>query len=269
MPSKIPIQFVDGDDSSPWEKPALERADSAPAAEDVAKQDMIHQVGEEDKSLCGSLRGADSNAVASAAWPADATLEKVNLEEAEIWLDTESFDGEFDAVEPGEDIQEMAARLERVETELTMVDAERQELCERITRVQADFDNFRKRMERERARSFQSLVGDVARNLLPVLDNLQRAVEAESSLQASESEEFRHFLHGVELIHRQLGDVLENLGLKPVETTGLPFDPHVHEAVATQFSEAHAPDTVLQEIVRGYHIGDTLLRPAMVKVSVK
>jgi molecular chaperone GrpE len=105
--------------------------------------------------------------------------------------------------------------------------------------------------------------------LLPVLDNLQRALDAERVVEVKESEEFRHFLHGVELINRQLGGVLESLGIQVIPTVGERFDPHVHEAVATEETAAHEPDTVTQEMQRGYRLGDKLLRPAMVKVATK
>jgi len=101
------------------------------------------------------------------------------------------------------------------------------------------------------------------------LDNLGRALATEASLEATESDEFRHFLSGVDLIYRQLGGVLETMGVKPVSAVGQKFDPHVHEAVVTEESDQHEPDTVIQEIVRGYRLGDKLLRPAMVKVAVK
>lgn len=165
--------------------------------------------------------------------------------------------------------QALAVRLERVEAELALVDAERQNLVERLTRVSADFENYRKRADREKSRTYQSIVGEVVQQLLPVHDNLARALEAEASVQATESEEFRHFLNGVELIYRQLDDVFKGMGLQPVETVGLPFDPHVHEAVATEQTDEYEPDTVTQELVRGYLLGETLLRPAMVKVSTR
>ena len=110
---------------------------------------------------------------------------------------------------------------------------------------------------------------EVVRRLLPVLDNLQRALDAERVVEMKESEEFRHFLHGVELINRQLGGVLEGLGVEAVPTVGERFDPHVHEAVATEQTDAHEPDTVTQEMQRGYRLGDKLLRPAMVKVATR
>jgi molecular chaperone GrpE len=160
-------------------------------------------------------------------------------------------------------------RLERMEAELALVDGDRQNLAERLTRVSADFENYRKRSDREKSKTYQGLVGGVVQQLLPVHDNLARALEAEASVQATESEEFRHFLSGVELIYRQLDEVLKGMGLQPVETVGLPFDPHVHEAVATEQTDEFEPDTVTQELVKGYVLGDTLLRPAMVKVSTR
>jgi molecular chaperone GrpE len=107
----------------------------------------------------------------------------------------------------------------------------------------------------------------VVNKFLPVIDNLRRALEAERSMEASESAEFRHFLHGVELINKQLDEVLESFGVQAVPAVGEPFDPHVHEAVVTEPTSEYEPDTVIQEIVRGYRLGDKLLRPAMVKVA--
>ncbi len=161
------------------------------------------------------------------------------------------------------------AELRRVESELKKLTDERQEMNDRLARRQAEFDNFRKRTERERTETYQRSLGEVVRRLLPVLDNLQRALDAERLVEVRESEEFRHFLHGVELINRQLGGVLESLGVEAVPTVGERFDPHVHEAVATEETDAHEPDTVTQEMQRGYRLGDKLLRPAMVKVATK
>ncbi|MBV8859685.1 MAG: nucleotide exchange factor GrpE [Acidobacteria bacterium] len=161
------------------------------------------------------------------------------------------------------------AELKRVEAELKRLSDERQEMNDRLARRQAEFDNFRKRTERERTETYNRALGEVVRRLLPVLDNLQRALDAERLVEVKESEEFRHFLHGVELINRQLGGVLEGLGVEAVPTVGERFDPHVHEAVATEETDAHEPDTVTQEMQRGYRLGDKLLRPAMVKVATK
>lgn len=161
------------------------------------------------------------------------------------------------------------AELLATRAELKRVEAARAELQETLARRQADFENYRKRIERERTETYNRVVGDVVSKLLPVLDNLRRALDAEASIEAAESDEFRHFLNGVELIDKQLRDVLEGLGLQPVAAVGQPFDPHIHEAVATEPSEDYEPDTVVQELVRGYRLGEKLLRPAIVKVATR
>jgi molecular chaperone GrpE len=161
------------------------------------------------------------------------------------------------------------AELIATRAELRRIETEHNDLREALARRQADFENYRKRVERERTESYNRMVGDVVSKLLPVHDNLRRALDAEGSLQANESEEFRHFLHGVELIYKQLSGVLEGLGLQPVAALGHRFDPHVHEAVVTEQTEEYEPDTVIQELVPGYRIGEKLLRPAIVKVATR
>jgi len=161
------------------------------------------------------------------------------------------------------------AELEMVEADLQKARAERQELQDLAARQQADFDNYRKRVERERGETYNRVVADVVKQLLPVMDNLRRAHEAESSVERTESQEFRNFLHGVELISKQLNGVLESLGIEQVPTVGHRFDPHIHEAIATEQTDEFDPDVVMQEIVRGYRLGEKLLRPAMVKVATR
>jgi molecular chaperone GrpE len=156
----------------------------------------------------------------------------------------------------------VASRAELKRLEMALAEAR-----DAVARRQADFENYRKRIERERGESHRRIVAEVARKLLPVMDNLTRALDAEQTVEAEESKEFRHFLHGVELISKQLNDVLESLGIQPIPSVGQPFDPHMHEAVVTEPSDEYEPDTVTEEITRGYRIGDHLLRPAMVKVA--
>lgn len=163
----------------------------------------------------------------------------------------------------------MLAELLATRAELRRVETERAELREALARRQAEFENYRKRVERERGETYNRMVGDVVSKLLPVLDNLRRALDAEESLQANESEEFRHFLQGVELIYKQLSGVLEGMGLQPIAALGHRFDPHIHEAVVTEQTEEYEPDTVIQEIVPGYRLGEKLLRPAIVKVATR
>ena len=156
----------------------------------------------------------------------------------------------------------VASRAELKRLQNALADAQ-----DAVVRRQADFENYRKRVERERTETYNRVVGEVARKLLPVMDSLTRALDAEKSVETNESAEFRHFLHGVELIGKQLSEVLESFGIEPIAAVGERFDPHVHEAVVTEASDEYEPDTVIEELARGYRIGDRLLRPAMVKVA--
>ena len=161
------------------------------------------------------------------------------------------------------------AELVATRAELKRLQAQLSEAQEALARRQADFENYRKRIERERGEAYNRIVAEVAGKLLPVVDNLSRALETERSVEASESKEFRHFLHGVELIGKQLNDLLEFFAIQPIVAVGERFDPHIHEAVVTEASDEYEPDTVISEMQRGYRIGDRLLRPSMVKVAAR
>jgi molecular chaperone GrpE len=161
------------------------------------------------------------------------------------------------------------AELIAARAELKRIETENAELKDLLARRQADFENYRKRVERERSETYNRVVADVAAKLLPVVDNLKRALDAEASVEAAESDEFRHFLSGVDLINKQLSGVLDALGVKPVAAVGEQFNPHVHEAVVTEPTDDYAPDTVMQELVTGYRLGDKLIRPALVKVATR
>lgn len=149
---------------------------------------------------------------------------------------------------------------------LNQVEALTQEkvhLYDQLLRRQAEFENFRKRTEREREEVYQRARAEVLLELLPVLDNFDRAL---SSLEQSGGDaEALH--HGVELIHKQLTEALAKLGLQPLDSIGKAFDPHLHEAVTIEQTDEHDENTVIEEFERGYKIGDRLLRPAKVKVA--
>ncbi len=161
------------------------------------------------------------------------------------------------------------AELVATRSELKRVEAENAELKDRLARRQADFENYRKRVDRERGETYNRVVADIATKLLPVVDNLKRALDAEASVESAESDEFRHFLSGVDLINKQLNGVLDALGVKPIAAVGEQFNPHIHEAVVTEATDEYEPDTVMQEIVAGYRLGDKLIRPALVKVATR
>lgn len=134
---------------------------------------------------------------------------------------------------------------------------------ERFVRLQADFENFRKRTDREREEEGRFAAGALVARLLPVLDNLERAL---ASPPAGEAD--RGLREGLALVHRQFLEELRGAGLRPVPSVGEPFDPLVHEAVETVEAVGATADTVVDELLRGYWFHDRLLRPAMVRVAV-
>jgi molecular chaperone GrpE len=138
--------------------------------------------------------------------------------------------------------------------------AERDGLIDRLARLQAEFDNARKREQRERADYRSFAIADAVEHFLPVLDNFKLALDSKGS-----AEQLRT---GVELIAKQMDEVLRSLNVTPVETVGYPFDPRIHEALES-VERADVPDhQVVEEIRRGYRIKDRLLRPALVKIAV-
>lgn len=138
---------------------------------------------------------------------------------------------------------------------------ERDTLQDRLLRTAAEFDNYRKRMDKERRDLAEFASADIVSELLPIVDNFERALEAPPG---PDPESLRK---GVELIHKQMLDVLRKRGVKPIEALGADFDPTVHEAVIHEESGSHREGEVMQELQRGYRLGERLLRPAMVKVA--
>lgn len=195
----------------------------------------------------------------------DANPEIENEDQLTTETDLGLDDLEPEEVAGGPDTAELIA----TRSELKRVEAENAELRNSLARRQADFENYRKRVDRERSETYNRVVADIAAKLLPVSDNLKRALETEASVEASESDEFRHFLSGVDLIWKQLNGVFEAFGVKPIDAVGHPFDPHLHEAVVTEATDEYEADTVIQEIRSGYKIGDKLIRPSLVKVSTR
>lgn len=131
---------------------------------------------------------------------------------------------------------------------------------DRYVRTLADFENFRKRTEREKQDFRRYAVSDVLRDILPVLDNFDRALD--------HAEEGDDFHKGVLLIYKQLFDVLERHGLKPIDESNVHFDPNIHEAVVREENDSVPSHTVVAVLQKGYFLHDRLIRPALVKVAV-
>ena len=143
--------------------------------------------------------------------------------------------------------------------ELTQVTRERDEYVDALQRLQAEFANYRKRTARESMELSGRASERVVKELLPIVDNLERALEAASAHEEAKLED------GVRLVHRSLKDLLTREGLAEIETEGQ-FDPHVHEALLSQPSEAAEGD-VIEVVQKGYKLGDKVLRPARVVVA--
>jgi molecular chaperone GrpE len=145
------------------------------------------------------------------------------------------------------------------DSELQKLKAERDALLDRVARLQAEFENARKRAAREQQDFREYAVADALKGLLPVLDSFERALQT--------SPEQSEIHKGVELIYKQLGDALSKLGLQPILASGQQFDPHLHQAIEMVDTADAEDHQVLEELQRGYKLKDRLLRPAMVKVA--
>jgi molecular chaperone GrpE len=139
--------------------------------------------------------------------------------------------------------------------------AERDDYYNRLLRKTAEFDNYRKRVERERREQTEWAAADILTEILSVLDDVERALKADAP---PEAEPYRA---GVELIHRQLSELVRKRGATPIEALGADFDPNLHQAVAYEESPGAREGEVVAEFAKGYKLGDRLLRPAVVKVA--
>jgi molecular chaperone GrpE len=160
----------------------------------------------------------------------------------------------------GTEVEESEPQAPTLDVQLAALTAERDEYLDLAQRVQADFENFRKRAAREQERLVAHAHERLVRELLPILDDLERAVEA------AERHEEAQLVEGVKLVEQSLRNALNKEGLVEIETDGA-FDPHVHEALLTQPSGDVEPGSVLEVVQRGYRVGDKVVRPARVIVA--
>jgi molecular chaperone GrpE len=147
-----------------------------------------------------------------------------------------------------------------LEVEREQLAKEKAELQEFLQRRQAEFENFRRRVEREKTELFEYASMDAVKTMLPILDDFERALKVETA--------DKEYARGMELIYNRFYDVLKKLGLEPIMTTDGRFDPHLHHAVDMVESEDYPDHTILDEYQRGYYFKGRLLRPSMVKVAV-
>ncbi|HEX8368949.1 MAG TPA: nucleotide exchange factor GrpE [Pyrinomonadaceae bacterium] len=168
---------------------------------------------------------------------------------------------------PAAPSQQLNKELVALRQQVRLLEKEREDMREVLSRRQNDFENYRKRIERDRRETFRALVGDLATQMLPVVDNLERALDSSDALADGKSPEFQHFLDGIFLVNQQLGEVLAEMGIEPIYSVGKTFDPHFHEAAATEETAEYPPNTVTKELLRGYRMDEKVIRAAVVKVS--
>ncbi|MDD6699218.1 MAG: nucleotide exchange factor GrpE [Selenomonas sp.] len=198
----------------------------------------------DEQKLKEMQKEIDEAEAAENAGTADADAETADAPEG-----AESADGAAEAAESAEDLQK------KVET----LAAALQEKDNRLKRLQADFENFRRRTSKEREEIGNVVTQELLKNLLPIVDNFDRAM-------ATEQQDGEAFKKGVEMIYTQLGETLKNVGLEPIETEGQKFDPNFHQAVMRVENPDLDDDTIAQELQKGYIVKGKVIRPSMVQV---
>ena len=168
---------------------------------------------------------------------------------------------EKDPPAEGAACDDLAAQVTALKADRDRLAADKAELHDRLLRRQADFDNFRKRAERDRSDFLQFAGMEFARELLPILDDFDRALKVETA--------DANYAKGVELIYARMYETLKKMGLEPMDTVGKTFDPNLHQAVERVETDVAEDQTILGEFQKGHTFKGKLLRPAMVKVAVR
>ncbi len=163
---------------------------------------------------------------------------------------------------------ELENEIAALKVRIMELKAERSDIQDKSDRRLKDFENFKYRMDRERRGAFIDQIGNLAGQMLPVLDNIHRAIDAADEIGGERSRDFQQFFDGIVLVNQQLNDIFAGMGVTPISTVGEPFDPNFHEAVATEVRPEMPANTVTEELLRGYRIGNKVIRHSMVKVNM-
>ena len=178
-------------------------------------------------------------------------------------MDSKNPDTNLSDVSPDSNLpsETVDGRLAAVTAERDQLAAEKADLADRLLRARAEFDNARRRNERERSEYLQFAAMDLVKDVLPVLDDFDRALKVETADQ--------NYARGIELIYQRLYETLKKMGLEPLETAGKAFDPNIHQAVERVVTADAEDHSIVGEFQKGYNFKGKLLRPAMVRVAVK
>ena len=253
MPDEHPIEPSEPEQSAPAEQSARSGQSEQPAPDEVAAEQEPSPAPRETPRDAAGASAADA-AGASAADADDASV--ADADDASV-ADADDASGAA-AGEAG--ARKEGAADDAVAAEFEEATRQRDAHYERLLRVTAEFDNYRKRTERERRELIDQAAGDLLGDLLPVVDDLERAL-------AADTQDGDAYRRGVEIIHKQLLDVMARRGVAPIEAVGADFDPTLHQAVAHEPGDGRRDGEVVEELRRGYTLRQRLLRPSMVKVA--
>lgn len=226
--------------------------------EKMSKEDMVKEAVEEAKAKAAQ-EAEEQNAEASesAEETAEAAQEAADTEEP-----ADEAQEEEDAEEGEEENPKKEKKLFGKKNKKDKKDEKIEELTDRLTRQMAEFDNFRKRTEKEKSQMYEIGAKDVVEKILPVVDNFERGLAA-----VPEDEKGNPFAEGMEKIYKQLMTTLEGIGVKPIEAVGQEFNPDFHNAVMHVEDEALGENIVAEEFQKGYTYRDSVVRHSMVKVA--
>jgi molecular chaperone GrpE len=241
---------------------AQQAGEREPDTAEAREAELAEEVEEADAAVDTEAELAEEVEEADAAvdTEAEAEADEVVEEQAEVAAVTERADE--DAEDATEALEEVEASDDAIAADLEKARAEAESYLDDLRRLQADFDNYRKRTLREQTARAASASQALVARLLPVLDNFELAVSA-----AEHSRDFDRMLKGVEMVFGELREVMEGEGLVKIEAEGKPFDPERHEAVIAVEQEDTEPGMVVDIVRTGYELRGKVLRPAMVKVA--
>lgn len=163
---------------------------------------------------------------------------------------------------------ELQNEVDSLQARMASLRMERNDVQEKSDRRLKDFENYKYRMDRERRGAFIDQISNLAKQMLPVLDNLDRALGSLDKTKSEKGAEFQQFVDGIALVNQQVNEVFSEMGVQPIATVGETFDPNFHEAVATEERDDLPGNTVSEEMLRGYRIGNRVIRHSMVRVTI-
>lgn len=238
--------------------------DETDADDGASVDDFIRQLEEREKDLHIT---ADTTIIEIAESFEGGELPQFLKQEVEKLRPTVSnAPEERESISNGRTI-ELESEVSKLTAIVARMELERSEIFKNSQRRAKDFESFKARAERERRETFQSQIGNLAKFLLPALDNFNRAIDSAKSIKEAKSTEFQQLFDGVVLVNEQMYDILGRMGIDTIPTVGEPFDPHFHEAVATENRDDYPNDFVCEELIRGFRIGEKVIRHSMVKVA--